>query len=82
MTGVYWFGLFEFRTISLQSKKARYEIRNKKGEKTLLGHIEWCLDWKQYVFSPGENTEWNRDGLEYINMFICRLMQDRLMEKE
>lgn len=39
-------------------------VGNKRGQ--LLGHLEYCLAWQCYVFSPVAGTIWSADCLADI----------------
>ena len=42
-----------------------------------LGIIKWYAPWRQYCFTPYQNTVFNKGCLEDINDFITQLMEDR-----
>ena len=44
---------------------------------TILGRISWYPQWRQYAFSPGYPTVWNKDCLNTITEFIINLMEER-----
>ncbi len=43
----------------------------------ILGRISWYPQWRQYTFSPGFPTVWNKECMEDIIFFITNLMKDR-----
>jgi len=43
----------------------------------VLGRIQWYPQWRQYTFSPGYPTIWNRECMNDIIFFIDNLMKDR-----
>lgn len=52
-----------------------YAVRrdDETGRAELLGSIEWCGRWWQYVFSPEDYTQWNPECMRKIADF----MEDR-----
>ena len=52
----------------------------------ILGRIQWYSQWRQYTFSPGFPTTWNRDCLKDVQDFLQQLMDNRkillLIDKE
>ena len=54
---------------------------NKREIPIVLGRISWYPQWRQYIFSPCENTVWNKDCLKDIQDFLQKLMDERKVRK-
>lgn len=65
-----WFELLEdtgkTQTWSVVNKSSGYQI----------GLVIWYNGWRQYVFRPIENTEYNSTCLDTISDFIKRLNKE------
>jgi hypothetical protein len=66
---------------SKTGKTMTWAVRNKKSQE-ILGFIEWCGAWHQYVFEPQGDTIFNPDCLDYISAFIRERMTERKKESE
>ena len=51
------------------NNRPAYDVKNKKGG-YLLGFIEYCKEWKQYIFCPEEEMQFSQDCLVDIIKFI------------
>ncbi len=52
-----------------------YDIINKQNE--IIGWILWRPGWRQYIFSPEQETNWSWDCLKEVSDFIKQLMEER-----
>lgn len=52
-----------------------------KSTSSRLGAIEWYRPWRQYVFSPEENTIYSSDCLHTIQQALILLNKKRKEEK-
>jgi hypothetical protein len=43
----------------------------------VIGEIRWFSRWRQYCFSPNNNTIWNTECLNDVNAVIKQLMDER-----
>lgn len=67
----------DFRLLRDSGKTSVYGIYSKsQGDR--LATVKWYGAWRQYTFWPETETVWNKGCLEDVNVFIGRLMRDRL----
>lgn len=66
-----WFELMEDT-----GKTQTWGVVNKSGGYR-LGQILWYNGWRQYVFCPDENTDYNNTCLETIMNFLTRLNREK-----
>ena len=57
-----------FNRVDDVNNKPAYDVKNKKGGYP-LGFIEWCDEWKQYIFCPEGDMQFSVDCLEDIIEF-------------
>ncbi len=69
-----------FEEIDAPGRKTRiFDCRNH--DDLLLGEVAWLTRWRQYCFSPAEDTVFSRSCLEDIKCFMQQLMDERTKEK-
>lgn len=65
-SGVHETKYMTFRLATLKSgQKQTWDVLNKAGN-YLLGELLWYAAWRQYVFRPCLNTEFNKSCLDDI----------------
>lgn len=57
-------------------KTQQWKVRNKTSI-FCLGFILWESRWRQYVFCPSENSEFNNGCLDTIIQFMDRLNKEK-----
>ena len=62
----------EFRIIEKKSKTNVYECLNKNGGYG-IGTIKWYPAWRQYVYTPYEDTVYSQGCLNDISDFIGKI---------
>ncbi len=62
----------QFEIRSDTGKTQSWAVINKSGFYS-LGLITWYAVWRQYIFQPTENSEYNATCLDAISAFIKRL---------
>jgi hypothetical protein len=48
-----------------------------RGTVERLGIIEWYSPWRQYIFSPDDDTLYSAECLQDISNFISKMMSER-----
>lgn len=66
----------EEREDKVYNGKTSYEVINKRGD-YVLGEIYYLIEWRQYVFAPFEDTEYNHSCLETIISWLRELNQNK-----
>lgn len=64
----------EEREDKVYNGRTSYEVINKRGD-YVLGEIYYLPAWRQYVFAPFEDTEYNYSCLETIVSWLTELNQ-------
>ncbi len=65
-----------FRLMEQKAKTVVLEVVNNTGDYS-LGFIEWYGPWRQYVFQPASNTEFNAGCLSTITAVLNQLKQEQ-----
>jgi len=66
----------EFFKAGWTGKTEVYDVLSKH-QGSVLGHIKWYSQWRQYCFFPSSMTVFNPDCLKTICEFIVELMAER-----
>jgi hypothetical protein len=73
--------IFEAMNTPKGNRKPRLSIRSKHND-CGLGVIEWFSSWKQYVFSPDDNTIYSADCLAEIGNKLIELSGNKTLKNE
>jgi len=65
-----------FEEIERKPKTSVWQVLNRKSS-YVLGLIEYYTGWRQYVFEPSGNTEFNNSCLNEISGFLTELNNNR-----
>lgn len=66
----------EFKLLEQKAKTTVWSCNNLKSNIT-LGIIKWFPSWRQYCFSPINNSVYSKGCLEDVNHFIQQLDNKR-----
>jgi len=68
----------EFRFIPNPGKKTLIYGVFSMQDHTPLGKIYWRCGWRRYVMSFDAQTDWDSDCMRECDVFVNKLMQDRM----
>lgn len=67
----------EFELFLDTGKTVVIDVKSKKHDDVVLGHIKWYGPWRQYAFFPMPGTLYNQECLRDISTKISELMLER-----
>lgn len=69
----------QFELMDAPTLTQHWNVVNKRSG-SILGIILWYSGWRQYVFRPSSDTEYNNGCLDAISTFLTRLNKEKKIQ--